>query len=189
MQILRVLLETIEAAFLDGSVILSIGKSSGSSALKSQTTGDGSGEINAKQCSMFDDMERLILASFVATRNILSDAAMSAGSENMVNLVTGSDWRPKPGTGQFVLSVPSVQTFSLTGIVSLASILGFLALANLSIWLLVHFHQGRGKRSSPDWGHQVGPFPGPRGRPVVPLRVRAGRGEAVAGLERREAGS
>jgi len=68
------------------------------------------------------------------------------------SLVHIADRRPKPGTGQFVLSVPNVQTFSLTGIVSLASILGFLALANLSIWLLVHFHQGRGKRSSPDRG-------------------------------------
>jgi hypothetical protein len=149
MQILRVLLEIVEAAFLDGPMILSIEKSSGSSALKSQTTGGGSGKINAKQCSMFDDMERFVLASFVATRNILSDAAMSSGSENMVNLVTGSDRRPKPGTGQFVLSVPNVQTFSLTGIVSLASILGFLALANLFIWLLIHFHQGRGKTQQP----------------------------------------
>ncbi|KAH8745275.1 hypothetical protein F5883DRAFT_634108 [Diaporthe sp. PMI_573] len=137
MKIPKVLLEVLETTFGGGPMIVRLGNASGDSALRSRTTSPN-GVIDAQASSIHDDMERLILGSFVASRNLFSDATMFGQSERYGNVFTGPNGQPADGAGNFVVSSPDIQTFSLTGIVTLAAILAALILANCVLWLLVH---------------------------------------------------
>ncbi|RYP20858.1 hypothetical protein DL765_002592 [Monosporascus sp. GIB2] len=141
-QIPTVLLEVLETAFGTSPMIVRLGNASGDSALRSRTTSPN-GVIDAGASSIYDDMERLILASFVASRNVFSDATMFSEQENYPNVFRSSTAEPKDGAGNFVVSSPDIQTFSLTGIVTVTVIFVALILANSVVWLLVRFHHGR----------------------------------------------
>lgn len=128
-----VLVKVLEATFFGGPMIVRLGNASGDSALRSRTTSPN-GVIDASMSSIESDMERLVLASFVATRNILVDATMFGGSDqNYPNVFRGGNGKAEPGSGHFVVSSPDIQTFSLTGIICLVAIMVFL----LAIWLLI----------------------------------------------------
>ncbi|EGO55205.1 hypothetical protein NEUTE1DRAFT_131032 [Neurospora tetrasperma FGSC 2508] len=130
-----VLVAVLEATFFGGPMLVRLGNASGDSALRSRTTSPN-GVIDASMSSIDTDMERLVLASFVATRNIFNDATMFGGSEqNYPNVFRGGNGQPEEGSGHFVVSSPDIQTFSLTGIICLVSILVFLT----AIWLLLEF--------------------------------------------------
>ncbi|EAQ91873.1 hypothetical protein CHGG_00108 [Chaetomium globosum CBS 148.51] len=75
-----VLLDILETTLRGGPMLVRLGSASGSSALRSRTTSPN-GVIDASSSSMFTDMERLILASYVATRNIFTDAVILASSK------------------------------------------------------------------------------------------------------------
>jgi hypothetical protein len=141
MKIPAILLEILETTFSGGPMIVRLGNASGDSALRSRTTSPN-GVINAQASRIYDDMERLILASFVASRSLFTDATMfgRTTSDGYRNLFTASNGRPATGAGLFVVSSPNIQTFSLTGIVTLAVILLALLLADLVVWALVRFH-------------------------------------------------
>jgi hypothetical protein len=142
MKIPAILLEILETTFSSGPMIVRLGNASGDSALRSRTTSPN-GVINAQASRFYDDMERLILASFVATRSIFTDATMfgRTGSDGGYrNVFTAENGQPAPGAGEFVVSSPNIQTFSLTGIVTLAAILLALLLADSVVWALVSFH-------------------------------------------------
>ncbi|EAA30444.2 hypothetical protein GE21DRAFT_9899 [Neurospora crassa] len=129
----NVLVAVLEATFFGGPMLVRLGNASGDSALRSVTTSPN-GVIDAFMSSIKNDMERLVLASFVATRNIFSDATMFDGPEqNYPNVFQGGNGQPEEGSGHFVVSSPDIQTFSLTGIICLVSILVFLT----AIWLLL----------------------------------------------------
>ncbi|KAJ4322232.1 hypothetical protein N0V84_004946 [Fusarium piperis] len=141
-KIKEVLLEILEAAFGNSPMIVTLGNASGVSALRSQTTSPN-GVIDAQNCWMVDDMERLILASFVASRSIFTDATMFPETR-YPNLVTGGDKKPRSGAGDFVVSSPEIQTFSLNGITALLVLLVFLVLANAATsWLLSFFYRNQ----------------------------------------------
>ena len=144
-----ILLEIIEAAFYKGPMIYTLSMASGPSALQSRST-RVAGEINAEDCKMFDDMELLILASFVATKNIFADAAMTVLPDHTFNLARGMDGEPREGVGSFVLTTTTVQTFSLTGVASLSAVLGALALANLGVSASLRSHRGPREDDSDD---------------------------------------
>ncbi|RYP67497.1 hypothetical protein DL769_005744 [Monosporascus sp. CRB-8-3] len=141
-QIPTVLLEVLETAFGTSPMIVRLGNASGDSALRSRTTSPN-GVIDAGASSIYDDMERLILASFVASRNVFSDATMFREEENYPNIFRSSTAEPEDGAGNFVVSSPDIQTFSLTGIVTVTVIFVALILINSVVWLLVRFHHGR----------------------------------------------
>ncbi|KAG7290339.1 hypothetical protein NEMBOFW57_000339 [Staphylotrichum longicolle] len=140
----QVLLEILETTLGGGPMVVRLGNASGDSALRSRTTSPN-GVIDAGASSMFADMERLILASYAATRNIFTDAVMFGQPGGYENLVKGPDGQPREGAGKFVVSSPDIQTFSLTGIVTLAVILLVLILLNCLTWLLVHFNHQHGQ--------------------------------------------
>ncbi|KAJ4197285.1 hypothetical protein NW759_016335 [Fusarium solani] len=147
MKIKEVLLDVLEAALGTGPMIARLGNASGDSALRSRTTSPN-GVINAQASKMKDDMERLILAAFVATRSIFTDTTMFGQPDDYTSVFTGPDKQPRDGSGNFVVSSPDIQTFSLTGIVTLVVILGALMLANTITWACLSFyHNGS---SSPD---------------------------------------
>ncbi|KAK3947920.1 hypothetical protein QBC32DRAFT_70052 [Pseudoneurospora amorphoporcata] len=128
-----VLVKVLEATFFGGPMIVRLGNASGDSALRSRTTSPN-GVIDASMSSIDSDMERLVLASYVATRNIFIDATMFGGSDqNYPNVFRGGNGQAEEGSGHFVVPSPDIQTFSLTGIITLVAILIFLA----SIWVLI----------------------------------------------------
>ncbi|KAK3347673.1 hypothetical protein B0H65DRAFT_152565 [Neurospora tetraspora] len=128
-----VLVKVLETTFFAGPMLVRLGNASGDSALRSRTTSPN-GVIDASMSSIDSDMERLVLASFVATRNIFIDATMFGGSDqNYPNVFRGGNGQAEEGSGHFVVSSPDIQTFSLTGIISLVAILIFLT----AIWGLL----------------------------------------------------
>lgn len=131
-----VLLDVLEAAFGMSPMIVKLGNASGVSALRSQTTSPN-GVIDAVQCTMYKDMERLILASFVASRSVFTDATMFGIDDTVYpSVIIGGDKKPKSGAGDFVVSSPEIQTFSLGGITALLVLLFALLLANaVASWL------------------------------------------------------
>lgn len=121
-----VLVKVLEATFFAGPMLVRLGNASGDSALRSRTTSHN-GAIDASMSSIDSDMERLVLASFVATRNIFIDATMFGSSnQNYPNVFRGGNGQAEEGSGHFVVSSPDIQTFSLTGIICLVAILIFL---------------------------------------------------------------
>lgn len=137
-----VLLRVLEATFFAGPMIFRLGNASGDSALRSRTTSPN-GVIDASISSIESDMERLVLASFVASRNIFVDATMFGGSDqNYPNVFRAGNGQAEPGSGHFVVSSPDIQTFSLTGIVTLAAILVFLGALECLLMLLIYLHRG-----------------------------------------------
>ena len=137
-----VLLRVLEANFFAGPMIFRLGNASGDSALRSRTTSPN-GVIDASISSIESDMERLVLASFVASRNIFVDATMFGGSDqNYPNVFRAGNGQAEPGSGHFVVSSPDIQTFSLTGIVTLVAILVFLLALEGLLMLLIHLHRG-----------------------------------------------
>lgn len=139
MKIKEVLLGVLEAALGTGPMIARLGNASGDSALRSRTTSPND-VINPQASKMVDDMERLILAALVATRSIFTDAAMFGQPDDYSSVFTGPDKQPRDGSGDFVVSSPDIQTFSLTGIVTLVVILETLMLANSITWACLRFH-------------------------------------------------
>ncbi|RYP33111.1 hypothetical protein DL767_004896 [Monosporascus sp. MG133] len=141
-QIPMVLLEVLETTFGTSPMIVRLGNASGDSALRSRTTSPN-GVVDAEASSIRGDMDRLLLASFAASRNVFTDATMFGRQENYPNVFEGPNALPKAGAGNFVVSSPDIKTFSLTGIVAIAVIFVALLLTNSVVSLLVRFHHGR----------------------------------------------
>ncbi|RYP53422.1 hypothetical protein DL768_001567 [Monosporascus sp. mg162] len=138
-KIARVLLEVLEAA-LAAPVLTRLGNASGDSALRSRTTSPN-GVINAAASSMHDDIERLLVASFVATRNVFVDATMFETASTRDNLLRAPNGEPADGAGEFVVASPNIQTFSMVGIIVLVVVLVALLLIESIITLVISLHQ------------------------------------------------
>lgn len=133
------LLRVLEAAFTT-PVVVRIGNASGDSALRSRTTSPN-GVIDARASSIHDDMERLLVASFVATRNVFVDAIMFEHDGTYPNIVEDSTGEPAAGAGDFVVSSPDIQTFSLGGIIAIVVILIALLLIEFVISSIIRLHK------------------------------------------------
>lgn len=132
---------------LRSPIIIVVASIIGPSALESAVTSpsgfSSNGLIDAGAASISKDMERLIVASFINTQNVLTDCAMSDSSDSRVRLTnafTGTDGQPQEGAGRFVVATPEVRTFIVNGLVGLAvSALG-LILLKLLLWLKLKGH-------------------------------------------------
>ncbi|KAK0701534.1 hypothetical protein B0T21DRAFT_353645 [Apiosordaria backusii] len=105
---------------LANPMLLTVGIHSGDSSLLCRTT-SSRGVIDASKCSIYSDMERLILASYVSTVNIFTDTTLFPPSSSTTypntfrfNTTTNSH---EPGTADFVVRSPDVRTFSMVGII------------------------------------------------------------------------
>ncbi|KAL7945340.1 hypothetical protein V8C42DRAFT_322847 [Trichoderma barbatum] len=110
-----VLLNVLQSA-LSYPVLMSLGTASGDSALKSRST-SLNGVINAEVSNIVDDLERLILASFAFTRNVFLDTTMHQESGGLSNLMLDGSRQPADGAGDFAVSSPNFQTFSMVGLI------------------------------------------------------------------------
>ncbi|KAH6847669.1 hypothetical protein B0I37DRAFT_149615 [Chaetomium sp. MPI-CAGE-AT-0009] len=145
-----VLLEILEATLASAPMVARLGSASGDSALRSRTTSPN-GVIDAGASSVFADMERLILASYAATRNIFTDAVMFGQPDGYKNIAKGDDGQPREGAGDFVVSSTDIETFSLTGIVTLSVIMLLLILLNCLTSVLVHFNNQASSSPKDRW--------------------------------------
>ncbi|KAI1114874.1 hypothetical protein F5Y14DRAFT_147660 [Nemania sp. NC0429] len=146
-RIQKVLLKALETA-LSIPVLVTLGNASGDSALRSRTTSPN-GVIDASASTVKADLERLLVASFVATRNVFVDATMFKWGDNAgPDVFTSANGQPAPGAGDFVVTSPDIQTFSLAGIIVLLVVLAVLLLIDSGINLLIHMHRNSGKEGS-----------------------------------------
>lgn len=121
--------------------IISLAGAAGDSALRSKTT-SLNGIMDAGANSIRKDMERLVLASYVATQNTLVDTTMFHSDDSWVNMLVGQDGRPAQGVGDFVLISPDIQTFSMVGLITIAVVMAALLLIEAGVtWLIRHHHR------------------------------------------------
>ncbi|KAL6700740.1 hypothetical protein J3F84DRAFT_402719 [Trichoderma pleuroticola] len=124
-----VLLTVLERA-LGLPVVVNLGNGGGLSALKSASTSPN-GAINAEVSSISDDLKRLILASFVLTRNVLLDTTTYKAGSGLDNIMQDQNGDPADGAGDFVLSSPNFQTFSMVGMIVLFVVFVSLFIINM----------------------------------------------------------
>ncbi|KAI1158471.1 hypothetical protein F5B18DRAFT_85289 [Nemania serpens] len=150
MKIKQVLLQVLQTA-VNIPMLVTLGNASGDSALRSRTTSPN-GVIDASASSIEADLERLLVGSFVATRNVFVDATMFASDGTWKNIFRSANGEPAPGAGDFVVTSPNIQTFSLVGIIVLLVVLLALLLIESVITLLIHInHQGGNKGKNDAW--------------------------------------
>ncbi|KAI5919542.1 hypothetical protein F4810DRAFT_714331 [Camillea tinctor] len=134
-----VLLDVLGTA-LTVPMLTRLGNASGDSALRSRTTSPN-GVIDARESSAERDITRLLVASFVATRNVFIDATMFPSGSSYDNLFTDADGQPKNGAGNFVVGSPDIQTFSMAGLIVLFVVLVVLLLMSSAIKVIIRRHQ------------------------------------------------
>ncbi|KAI1630925.1 hypothetical protein F4809DRAFT_634639 [Biscogniauxia mediterranea] len=134
-----VLLNVLEAA-LTAPMLTRLGNASGDSALRSRTTSPN-GVIDAGESSAEQDITRLLVASFVATRNVFVDSTMFPSGSSYDNLFEAADGQPADGAGDFVVGSPDIQTFSMAGLIVLFVVLVFLLILSSVIKLIIRLHE------------------------------------------------
>lgn len=143
------LLSVLQAA-LTTPMIVTLGNAGGDSTLLSRTTSPD-GVIDAGQSSIMNDMKRLIIGSFVASRSIFTDATKFGRPGFLYPdlLHPNGQLHVAEGAADFVISDPDIQTFSLTGIVTLAAVLGTLLVTVSTISLVTRPHNSEALKSEP----------------------------------------
>lgn len=97
---------------LAAPMIHDLATSLGSSILVS-STGSRDDIFDASISNYSTDFERLILASFVSSQNILRDTTLITDTYGLENKARGNDSMPRPGVGDFVISSGDIVTLSL----------------------------------------------------------------------------
>ncbi|ERS98457.1 uncharacterized protein SPSK_06055 [Sporothrix schenckii 1099-18] len=128
-------LQLIFARYLGAPRIESIGTELGLGALQSSTLALGT-IFDAGSSSAFSDLQRLVLAAFIATANTLTDTTLASsylGSKTAAgNMIYGDNNEPLSGADEFVVWSSDVSTISVRA----AIIIPVVAFAS---WLLVFF--------------------------------------------------
>ena len=120
-------------------MVVTMGTMSGDSALLSRTTSPN-GVIDSSASSAYKDMERLILASYVKTQNVLVDTTMFRSDGNWRNVLLGDDNLPRKGAGDFIIVSPKIQTFSMAGLITITVLLASLLLIEGVITTIIRWH-------------------------------------------------
>lgn len=97
---------------LAAPMIHDLATSLGGSILVS-STGSRDDLFDASISNYSADFERLMLASFVSSQNILRDTTLIADTYGLENKALGDDSMPKPGAGDFVINSGDIVTLSL----------------------------------------------------------------------------
>ncbi|KAK2593617.1 hypothetical protein QQS21_008665 [Conoideocrella luteorostrata] len=109
---------------LNAPMIQQIGQSLGPSSLKSATSTIGQ-IFSAKDSGFQKDLERLVLASYIATTNILTDSTQyPAGAEReLENLSRGADGKIKDGVADFIVFSSDVSALSMAVVIAIPVLL------------------------------------------------------------------
>ncbi|KLU84799.1 hypothetical protein MAPG_03835 [Magnaporthiopsis poae ATCC 64411] len=128
----NLLLSVFKSAF-NVPMLVALGTAGEDSALKSRIM-SRNGVIDAEASSIIRDMQRLIVGSFVASRSVLVDTTMYGRRDlyDPANILLGPNGQPLDGAADFVISDPTIKTFSLGGIVAVSVASAFLLLLSLA---------------------------------------------------------
>lgn len=122
-------LQTIFARYLTEPMIRQVGSRLGASALLSSTTSVGQ-IFDAASSSIHNDLERLVLAAYIATTNILTDSTLyPAGADRDVPNAALGDGQILDGLADFVVWTSEATALSLSVIIAIPSVL-------VGIWVL-----------------------------------------------------
>ena len=133
------------ANFLGTPMIGAVGLRLGRSALTAAASGIGNG-FDAKQSSIYKDMERLVLASYAATVNVLAETTMFQNPQGtgLHNRIQNNKNEPLPGADDFVVFSSNVTTLSVKTLIIVPVILCFLLALNILVgivptpWRMTH---------------------------------------------------
>jgi len=111
--------------------IVSLGRAVGTGALKSASYAIAPSYIlDAGASGILPDLERLVLASWVSSRNVVRDTT-TYGSGSMVNLLSkGPGGSMEAGSAEFVLQSGDVVTLSVRVLIAVPAILLFLLIVH-----------------------------------------------------------
>jgi len=119
-------------------MVVRLGNTIGDSSLRSRTTSPR-GVIDAGKSTLESDMERLIVAGYIASLNVFSETTSfgNAGFIEYPNVLEGEDGLPAEGAGDFVVVSADVTTFDLVGLIVIAALFALLLLhAWVSAWII-----------------------------------------------------
>jgi hypothetical protein len=123
-------LQTILGSSLAEPRIISLATQLGPQALASTTTSLGE-FFDAEDSSFYRDIQRLVIASYVATTNVLTESTLFTEEHlGIPNFILGNDGQVQPGADEFVIWSSRVRTLSVRTIIVIPVIA-------LSLFLLV----------------------------------------------------
>ena len=119
--------------------IAMVGMAAGLSALKSASYSSAPDFIlDAGASALSDDFERLVLASWVSSRNVLRETTRYRSSD-MVNFAKGAQGSVEAASAKFVLESRDVATLSVRVLISVPAVLLFLLLVQgILSWVFRH---------------------------------------------------
>lgn len=113
--------------FLGVPRIVGLTQALGTTALKSATGSQGF-YFDAQTSNLHDDLQRLILGAYSATKNTLQETTkFSRQYPDITNLILGTDGNPLPGTESFVIHTSDASALSIAMLISVP-IVAFLLL-------------------------------------------------------------
>ena len=113
--------------------VISVGWVVGSAALKSASYAQGPSFIlDAGESSILQDLERLVLASWVSSKNVLRDTTTYKPG-NLANIAEGPGGSVEAGVAQFVLQSGDVDTLSVRILIAIPAILLFLFIVKITL--------------------------------------------------------
>ena len=122
--------------------LVSLGRSAGLSALKSASYSSAPFILDAGASAMSTDLERLVMASWISSRDVLRETTRYKSSD-LVNLAKSSKGSVEAGAAKFVLESGDVATLSVRILISVPAILLFLFILQWSLnWVLRHPKSG-----------------------------------------------
>ncbi|KAK4111484.1 hypothetical protein N656DRAFT_799316 [Canariomyces notabilis] len=127
-------------------MIVTIGSGAGVSALKAYS-GVGAGMfLDATSSNMFADVERMVLAAFLATKEILRDSALLGRLPGTTNLLEKPDGTLWEGAADFIIRTSDVVAirFDLAVLAPVATVVALLAVLSIEAYKRL-----RGLKNSP----------------------------------------
>lgn len=103
----------------------------GPAALKSFFSPSPGLVVDAGAATTYADVERIVLSSYLLTRNLFRDSTLVEGDEGFENEALGTDGQPLNGLGDFVLQSGSVVTVSVPTLIGVPAALLFGLLVGL----------------------------------------------------------
>lgn len=130
-------LQTILGSSLAEPRIISLATQLGPQALASTTTSLGE-FFDAEDSSLYLDIQRLVIASYVATTNVLTESTLFAEERlGIPNFILGKDGQVQPGADEFVIWSSHVRTLSVRTIIVIPVIA--LSLFLIVIYLILFY--------------------------------------------------
>ncbi|KAG0642997.1 hypothetical protein HOY80DRAFT_1100753 [Tuber brumale] len=113
--------------------VVSLARAAGPAALKSATFSVApSFVLDAEASNILDDLERLVLASWVSSRSVLRDTTTYKG-DKMVNFAKGGRGEVEDSATKFVLQSGDVGTLSVRILISIPAVLLFLVVVDICL--------------------------------------------------------